>query len=392
MRPLTPAALKALLTRQGPPCVSLYMPTHRHNPDNLQDPIRFKNLVRELENSLTEKYPARDVKDLLAVVRAFQDDYRFWTHQLDGLAMFAAPDLFEVYQLPRRMPERAVAADTFHLKPLLRYAQSADRFHLLALDRGKARLFVGTRDRVDEVELPDDFPDTVEKALGAELTDPHTTVASYAVGSKARLPGGAHGEPAARHGHGGKADEVGTDTERFFRVVDREVARRYSAPSSLPLVLAAQPQHQTAFQSVSHNPRLLPVGVGKHPNGFATTEHLRQAAWQTLLPVYERRLELLCEDFRTAVSRGLGAERVEEVAAAVAGSRVGVLLVDADRVIPGRFDPAAGTVTAAPLHDPEVDDALDELAEEVIRRNGEVVVVPSAAMPTTTGLAATFRF
>lgn len=35
---------------------------------------------------------------------------------------------------------------------------------------------------------------------------------------------------------------------------------------------------------------------------------------------------------------------------------------------------------------------LDDLAEEVLRRGGEVVVAPHDAMPTATGLAATYRF
>lgn len=392
MRPLTPAALKTLLTWHGPPCVSLYMPTHRHSPDNLQDPIRFKNLVRELERSLADQYPARDVRELLAAAHRLQDDYRFWTRQLDGLAVLAAPGLVEVFELPRRVPERAIAAGSFHLKPLLRYAQSADRFHVLALDRAKARLYEGTRDAIDEVDLPDDFPDTIGKALGEELTDPHTTVAAYAGGSRARLPGGAHGEPAARHGHGGKGDELDTDVPRFFRAVDRAVAGRFSAPTGFPLLLAALPEYHAEFRAVSHNPHLLPVGVGKHPNGFATPDHLRAAAWEVVRPAYEGRLARLGEDFRTARGRGLAADRAEEVAAAVTWSRVGTLLVDADRLVPGRFDAAAGTVAAARLRNPEVDDVLDDLAEEVLRRGGEVVVVPAVAMPTATGLAATFRF
>lgn len=300
--------------------------------------------------------------------------------------------MFELFELPRAMPERAVVADSFHVKPLLRYAQSADRFHVLALDRGKARVFEGTRDRLDEVDLPDDFPATVERALGAELTDPHTTVSTYASGTSARLPGGRHGEPAARHGHGGKSDELDVDVPRYFRAVDRAASDQFSRPTGLPLVLVALPEYHAEFRAVSHNPHLLPDGVGKHPNGFGTTDALRAAVWDVVRPAYERRLAGLAEDFRTARSRGLGADRLEDVAAAVAGSRVGTLLVDADRVVPGRFDPATGEVRPAALADPEVDDVLDDLAEAVLRRGGQVVVVPAAAMPADTGLAATFRF
>ena len=31
------------------PCLSLYQPTHRQFPDRQQDPIRFRNLVKQLE-------------------------------------------------------------------------------------------------------------------------------------------------------------------------------------------------------------------------------------------------------------------------------------------------------------------------------------------------------
>jgi uncharacterized integral membrane protein len=38
-----------------PPCLSLFQPTHRDHPDNQQDPIRFKNLVKALEESLRQQ-------------------------------------------------------------------------------------------------------------------------------------------------------------------------------------------------------------------------------------------------------------------------------------------------------------------------------------------------
>ena len=34
------------------PCLSLYQPTHRRHPENDQDRIRFRNLVKQMEESL----------------------------------------------------------------------------------------------------------------------------------------------------------------------------------------------------------------------------------------------------------------------------------------------------------------------------------------------------
>ena len=65
MRQLTTDYLQALRSSREPPCISLYQPTHRHHPDNQQDPIRYRNLRRDMENSLREKYPARDIRALI---------------------------------------------------------------------------------------------------------------------------------------------------------------------------------------------------------------------------------------------------------------------------------------------------------------------------------------
>jgi hypothetical protein len=41
--------LKELLGSTSSPCISVYQPTHRHHPDNQHDPIRYRNLVTEVE-------------------------------------------------------------------------------------------------------------------------------------------------------------------------------------------------------------------------------------------------------------------------------------------------------------------------------------------------------
>jgi hypothetical protein len=376
MRHLTTDVLKELLKGNEPPCISLYQPTHRANPDNLQDPIRYKNLVRDAERSLREKYSGREVRSVLEPFQALADDYDFWTHQRHGLAVLAAAGTFEVFRLQRPVKELVVVADTFHLKPLVRMLQSADQYHVLCLDRHKASLYEGNRDALDQVDAGD-MPTTITSALGDQLTDPQRRIAYNA-------------EPAVFHGQGGRKDEVDKDTDRFFQVIDREVLDRFSRPSGLPLILAALPEYHAEFRRVSRNPFLQPEGVEKNP-GSLMPEQLRAEVWRVVEPKYLGRLARLTEDHRTAAARGLAASELNDVARAVVASRIGVLLVEADRVIPGRFDRATGEVRPGRLADPEVGDVIDDLAEAVLRTGGEVIVVPAERMPTATGLAATFR-
>jgi hypothetical protein len=368
--------LRELLQGHEPPCISLYQPTHRANPDALQDPIRYKNLVREAEQSLREKYSGREVRPLLEPFQALADDYHFWTHQRDGLAVLAAAGTLEVFRLQRPVKALVVVADSFHLKPLLRMIQSADRYQVLCLDRQKATLYEGNRDALDEVDVGD-MPATNTAALGDQLTDPQRRIAYNA-------------EPTVYHGQGGKSDEVDKDRDRFFRVIDREVLARFSRPSGLPLILAALPEYHTEFRRISANPFLQADGVTKNPESL-NPDQLRTEVWQVVEPKYLARLARMTEDYRTAAARGLATPDLNDAARAAAAARIGTLLVEADRVIPGRFDPTTGEVRPGRLADPEVGDVIDDLAEAVLRTGGEVVVVPAGRMPTDTGLAATFR-
>ncbi len=371
-----------LPTSHDVPCLSLYQPTHRHHPENQQDPIRFRNLVRTIEQSLRQKYPTREVRPLLEPFQDLAHQHDFWNHTLDGLAILGAPDMFRIYKLQRPVTELAIVADSFHTKPLLRILQSADRYQVLGLSRGAIKLFEGNRDVLDEIDLAPDVPRTITDALGKELTEPHQTVASY---------GGVGGSSGAmRHGHGGKDDEIDIDVERFFRAVDRSILEHHSRPSGLPLLLAALPEHHSVFQKVSHNPFLMSDGLKIHPDAISIDE-LRERAWHIVEPRYQERIAQLVDGFGQAKPRGLVADEVTQVAAAAVSGRVGTLLVEADREIPGHIS-ANGQVEFSDISHPQVDDLLDDLAELVLNKGGQVVVVPSERMPTETGAAAIYRY
>jgi hypothetical protein len=370
-----------LFDGHGPPCISLYQPTHRHHPVNEQDPIRFRNLVGRLEESLRRKYAEQEIGPLMEPFSALAGDSGFWNHTLDGLAVLAAPGLFRVYRLQRPVPELAVVADSFHTKPLMRILQSADRYQILGLTRQQIRLFEGNRDALDEIEPAPGVPRTLIDALGEEVTDPRLTVSSY---------GGA-GRTGMHHGHGGRKDDVDLDAERYFRAVDRAVLELHSRPSGLPLCLAGLPENQSPFRRVSRNPLLMDDGIDANPDALAIGA-LRELAWRVVEPQYLARLGAIVQTFEQSRAKGLGTDDLAQAVEAAAAGRVATLLAAADRQVPGRIDAATGAVQLDDLADPEVDDVLDDLAALVMKQGGELVVVPAERLPTGTGIAAVFRY
>ncbi|HLA11885.1 MAG TPA: hypothetical protein VJ023_14965 [Pyrinomonadaceae bacterium] len=380
---LTIESLAELASVNQPPCLSLYQPTHRRRPENQQDTIRFRNLVKELKTSLREKYPAIDTQLLLKPFEALAHDDAFWNHTLEGLAVMGGPTLFRVFRLQRTVAELAVVAESFHTKPLRRFLQSVGRFQILGLSLGRIQLFEGNRDALDEIDPAAGVPQSITEALGDELTAPHLTVASYG--------GVGQGSTAMHHGHGGKKDQVQNDAERFFRAVDRAVLEHHSRPSGLPLILAALPEHHRLFRQVSHNPFLMAEGLSKNPDALSIDE-LREHAWQVVEPQYQARLAKLANEFAEAKSNGLGSDDLTQVAQAAAAGRVATLMIEADRQIAGRLDCATGRLEVADLSHPQVDDLLDDMGELVEKRGGQVLVIPAEQMPGRTGLAATYRY
>jgi hypothetical protein len=373
-----------LLDNCDPPCLSLYQPTHRHHPDNQEDPIRFKKLVKDLEVSLLQEFQRSEIKPLLEPFVAFTDDRNFWNHTLDGLAMLGAKGVFRVYKLQRPVSELAIVANSFHTKPLMRILQSADRYQVLGLNRKEIKLFEGNRDTLDEIEAARDVPRTIIQALGEELTDPHQTVASYG--------GVGGGQSAMHHSHGGKESEVDIDAERFFRAVDRSVLEHHSQPSGLPLILAALPEHHHMFHEVSRNPFLLEDSIDVHPDALSSIDELRQRAWPVIESHYVARLAALVEEFGNAKSQRLGDDELAKVARAVMDGRVATLLIEDSREIPGRINAATGKILFDDLADPGVDDVLDDLGELALKMGGQVVILPAERMPTETGIAAIYRY
>jgi len=379
---LTSASLAEVVSYKGRPCLSLYQPTHRRHPDNQQDPIRFRQLVKALETSLRQQHETDAIKALVAPFEALTQDHDFWNHTQDGLAVLCAPGLLRVFLLQRPVAELAVVADSFHTKPLRQSMQSTGRYQVLALSLNKVQLFEGDRDTLDAVALAADVPQTIDATLGEELTEPHSTVSSYG--------GVGVGHTAMHHGHGSKKDEIDSDAERFFRAVDRAVLEHHSRPSGLPLMLAALPEHHHLFREVSHNPFLMVRGLRIDPQGL-THDALRQRAWEVVAPQFEVQQAAWSEAYCVAAAKGLGGEDLSQVAHAAVSGRVATLLIEADHLVAGRIDGSTGRIDPADLNNPRADDVIDDLGALVERMGGVVHVLPAERMPSRTGVAASFR-
>ena len=194
-------------------CVSIYMPTYKMSTETLQNPIRFKNLIREAEEKLIETgLRGQEAKDLLLPAHEL-DEYDFWQHQSDGLAIFISNNFFSYYTVPIDFQELVVVTDRFHIKPLISLLTGDGQFYILALSQNLVRLFQGTRYSVNQIEL-EDLPTSIAEAL--KYDDPEKSL-QFHTGTP---QGGSGGRAAIFHGQGAGNDDAKDNILRYFRKVN----------------------------------------------------------------------------------------------------------------------------------------------------------------------------
>jgi hypothetical protein len=377
--------LKQLLSEYAAPCLSLYQPTHRSIPERQQDPIRFKNLLRRLGEQVQQQAPEQ-ADQLLQPLKALLDDPEFWDHTRDGIAVFSAPGNFHAYHLQHPVGEHAAVDQRPHLRPLLQFAQSVERFQILCLSRDSVRLFEGNREALEEVQLATQVPRTLEQALGSELTEKGQSGFPQGFGRASERGDSMQVEA----GGSGKQDAIDRDRDRYFHAVDQAILDHHSHPAELPLILAALPEHQAHFRRISHNPMLLDESIDCDP--FALTpKELRDKAWQAMQPRKLERLAQLLDRYGELHAQGLASDKLEDIAQAILANRVATLLVEAERTLHGHVDHETGQVQVT-SEATQAPDLLEELSAWVLELGGEVLVMPREHMPSSNGLAALYRF
>jgi hypothetical protein len=138
---------------------------------------------------------------------------------------------------------------------------------------------------------------------------------------------------------------------------------------------------------------------GLHPEGVegavddVGAEELHARSLPSARRALEARDAALVDDFRRQLDRGLAADVLTRVAEAAVSGRVRRLLVADGKPLFGRVDRTTGEVTLhAGQSGPQDDDVLDDLAEIVLARGGDVLVLDPSRMPDDLSAVATFRW
>jgi hypothetical protein len=331
-------------------------------PGGPRDRERLDLLLEDAARRIAEARRPAEVNPLLQPLARRLE--RSWPPRSRSIALLRSPEVCLVFELPFEVPDRVTVADAFHTKPLLRDADRS-RYYVVLLLPDRAELLEGTPEALVPVEAA---------RLPRALRD--------------ALAGAAPASPGGRLRLVGAASEDAPRWRERFRAIDAALGSFLEGRGS-PLVLAGEPERHGAFRSVSAYPHLLDDAVLEGVEDPPELSALHERTWSIVRTHHERMERLAASQFVGASLRGEASDRLDEIAAAAADGRVGLLLHREGAHVSGTVDPRSGECRLAP--EPSADgDLIDALCDLTLLRGGDVVEVHPSRMPSDSPIAAVF--
>jgi hypothetical protein len=378
--------------------VSIFLPTFRAGGERQQNPIRLKNVVRDVAERLEGDWGMRspDADDLLEPIKRLVDDNSFWLHQQDGLILFRSADVFKSFQVPMQLNELAVVENRFHVKPLLPLlsGDGDGHFYILSLSRKNIRLLSGSRFRIDEIDLDSKgIPNSFTEALG-ELERRPTQFQGGSSKTPHRFSMGKKGTPTFA-GHGTQEDDLGAELRNFFERFDDALAR-IDIDRRAPVVLAGVeyllPIYRdaaTTFQNICED-----ALTGNMEGEKA--EDLHAAAWEIVEPHFLEDRRRSAGRFGDLKGSGRSSSNLAEILPAAHEGRVDTLFVARGVRVWGSYDvenrkmKPQSDQSARPTNGNE--DLLDLAAVQTYMNGGKIFVVDPQEVPDSKQAAAIYRY
>jgi hypothetical protein len=376
--------LKDLLPACGGPCVSLYLPTHRAPVEGRQDLIRFKNMLREIEDKLISGgLRGPEAKAFMTPLHRLLDDLAFWQYRGDGLAVFYSNDKLRPYRLPVHFEELAVVANRFHLRPLIPLLTEESGFFVLAISQNEIRLLEGNRYSAWEVEVKQ-IPASLAEATRYDEPERqfqfHNRTAINSAG-KQRALFFAHGV-----GIGDNKDDI----RRYFHQIDKglqEVLRS----SRAPLILAGVEYLFPLYREVNTYPNLLVEGISGSPETLSP-EALHERAWKVVQLRNLKAHQEVIAQYKQLAGTGRTSQDLNEIVPAATQGRIEKLVVAAGVQAWGAY--LSGGEAVEMRADPRADreELLDLSAIQTLVNGGMVYAVEPNDLPEKAAAVALFRY
>lgn len=378
---LTRDTLLELIETASPPAVTITFPTFRSAPDTQQNPVRYRNMLRDAENRLAGNGARRGdpMADAFAEAWAYAEEPHTFAKPRDGMALFLCSQMCRIEKLAFSPPESLHIGQTFAVRPFFHLMKDREKFLVLAAAYGHVQFYESDGATISSIG-DEGLRETIDQILAKTMIDNsigfHTVVA---------------GQASKFHALGESPADTAEDLRKEFaarvaRVADAACAKR----NHPPLVVVADDRLLGEIQANSKT-EMIATPETRVPPSELGEDDLLALANDALAPRREDAVKRRIEEFRAHYGdpeSEKAATNPAKIALAAISGRIDALFVTPSADLRGELDRETGEIRFAGQRG----DLIDDMARAAITAQGDIIEVPEGTLPKNAPVGALFRW
>jgi sporulation protein YlmC with PRC-barrel domain len=341
-------------------CVTLILNTHRTSPDNQKDPILLKNLIKEVDERITQKCARHISTSIIKRLKKLSDSIDH-SHNLESLVIFVNEEMADYTRLTVPVKSRVVIGETFATRDLVRALHEESTYYILVLSRQNARLIEAHNDKTMH-EFSDIFPVRNDSLFTTDRLKLSTA--------------------------------KGTDRliEEFFNRVDK-LLQAAIVREPAPVLIATEERNFHHFVKVADRKEIILGHLNKNRDD-EKAHHIVAEAWPVVHAVIIQRNQKRLQELNKAANSGKKVSDLNDIWTAINEGRGQTLFIKK-----GTFQPAIiekGNIITVNKNENGrqnfIDDIIDEMIELNLKYGGEAVFIEGEGLDAYKGLVLLTRY
>jgi hypothetical protein len=334
--------LQKLATEKNIPCVTISLNTHRTHPDNAQDEILLKNLLKEAEERVINEFGKRNVAKLLEKIETVSKEIDV-NYNLDSLHIFLSNDTQKIVKSSWETSNGGVhISDSFAIRSLIKNYNRSENYLVMLLSQSGVILYEAVNDDIINEVRNDDFPFSENRHYNT------------------------HSDKGSDPKH---LDDL---VREFLNKVDKALVKVYNE-TGLKCVVVATEDNYSRLQQVADKPGVY-LGYANIDYNKVETHHIVKQSWELVKEQQKQRRTEAINEMQEAVAHGKVLTDLQEIYQASIDGRGDLLIIHQD------FSQAVvmkDERTFDLVNDKSTPNAIDDItsiiAWEVISKKGRVI-------------------
>lgn len=367
--------LSAMQAQATAPCISLVIPlTDASGHSRQTAALQVKKTIRKAAKELENTYPAQAALLLPALEAQLPQFEKHYHPEINGIGIYISSGYNHQYLFPFPVEEKIHIAVSFSIRELLYLEHYATGYVLLHINEQTVQCYKGILNELEEItshDFPLRFLDDYEYSKPAQLTS----------------HGGYEGTKSFEKD---KSALQAIRTSNFYREADHKLNSLLNGQS---LIIAGPEKDIALFREItSHTPRI----IGEIPGNYShlPLKKLEEKSWDTIRAwTHKQEATTLSQLIEKTWPRNI-IDGVKKVWQAVQAGRGLKLLVEKDYACPGFIGDKAGKfyLKAPKIGYHAIADAVDDIMQAVLRKNGEVIFADNGALSEHQHIALITRY